>query len=149
MAGGGLLTIALDHLSLGRAALLAHRAEDSGDVCDAAEHLNQAVDGLRASGHMDHLPRGLLVRAAYFRVTAVPESFPRARRDLDEAMRIATRSGTRLFERDAHLECARPELAQRNREAACTHFARAEELVAATGYHRRDKDLEELQAALS
>ena len=64
-------------------------------------------------------------------------------------MRIATRSGMRLHECDAHLEYARLELAQGNREAARTHLARAEELVAATGYHRRDKDLEELKAALN
>ena len=63
-------------------------------------------------------------------------------------MRIATRSGMRLHECDAHLEYGRLELAQGNREAARTHLIHAAELVAATGYHRRDKDLEELKAAV-
>ena len=54
----------------------------------------------------------------------------------------------RLFECDAHLESARLELAQGNPAAARTHLTRAEELVAATGYHRRNKELEELKAAL-
>jgi hypothetical protein len=40
------------------------------------------------------------------------------------------------------LEFARLELAAR------PHLARAAELIAATGYHRRDEDLEELKAAL-
>lgn len=97
---------------------------------------------------MDDLPRGLLARAAYFRVGAIPERLARAQRDLEEAMRIATRSGMRLFECDAHLEYARLELAQGNRDAVRPHLTRAAELVAATGYHRRDKEVEELKAAL-
>ena len=143
-AANSLLDIALDHLSLGRAELLAYEADRSGDLAEAST-LNQAVDGLRKAGTIDHIPRGLLARAAYFRVA---EQYGRARRDLDEAMRIATRSGMRLFECDAHLEYARLELAQGDREAARSHLTRAEELVAATGYHRRDKDLAELKAAL-
>ena len=87
----------------------------------------------------------MLARAAYFRIT---EHYDRARRDLDEAMRIATRSGMRLHECDAHLEFARLELAQGKREAARTNIARAEDLVTATGYHRRDQEVEELKAAV-
>jgi hypothetical protein len=67
---------------------------------------------------------------------------------LDEAMRIAIRAGMRLHQGDAHLELARLELAQGNREAARAHLAHAAELVAATGYYRRDKDIEELKTAL-
>jgi tetratricopeptide (TPR) repeat protein len=143
-----LLDIALDHLSLGRAAVLAYEADGSGDLAEAERQLNLAVDGLRASGNMDDLPRGLLARAAYFRLTAVPDRFARAQRDLDEAIRIAARSAMRLHECDARLEYARLELAQGKREAARSHLARAEELVAATGYHRRDREVEKLTAAL-
>jgi MalT-like TPR region len=108
-------------------------------------HLNQAVDGLRKAGDIQHVPSGLLARAAFFRVT---KRFDRAQRDLDEAMRIASRSSMRLHECDAHLEFARLELARGNHEAARMHLSRAEELVAATGYHRRDREVDELKAAL-
>jgi tetratricopeptide (TPR) repeat protein len=145
-AGAGLLTIALDHLSLGRAEFVAHEADGSGDLAEAEGQLNQAVDGLRSAGTIHNLPWGLLARVGYFRIT---KQFDRARRDLREAMRIATRSGMRLHECDAHLEYARLELAQRNRETARPHFTDAEKLVATTGYHRRDRDLDELRAALS
>jgi tetratricopeptide (TPR) repeat protein len=142
---GSLLTIALELLSLGRAEFLAHEADRSGDLAAAQRYLNEAVDDLRKAGQIQELPGGLLARAAYYRVT---EQIDRARRDLIEAMRIATRSGMRLRECDAHLELGRLELAQGRREAARPHLARAEELVVTTGYHRRDKDLAELKAAL-
>jgi tetratricopeptide (TPR) repeat protein len=141
-----LLDIALDHLSLGRAEVVAHEAAGSGDLAEAETHLHQAIDGLRRAGTIHNLPRGLVARAAYFWLT---RQYDRVRRDLDEALRIAIRSHTRLHECDAHLEYARLELAQSNREAARPHLTRAEKLVAATGYHRRDKDLEKLKGALA
>jgi tetratricopeptide (TPR) repeat protein len=63
-----LLDIALDYLSLGRAHLLQTIKEGSQDFTQAAEHLNQAVDGLRQAGTQDRLPRGLLARAELYRV---------------------------------------------------------------------------------
>jgi tetratricopeptide (TPR) repeat protein len=139
-----LLAIALNHLSLGRAELSAHMADKSGNLCRSADHLNQAVDGLRKAAGQEFIPHGLLARASRFRVA---EAHDRAQRDLDEAMQIATRSGMRLHECDAHLEFARLELAQGHREAARAHLDHAEKLVDATGYHRRDEDLVGLKAA--
>jgi tetratricopeptide (TPR) repeat protein len=52
--------IALDNLSLGRAHLLQAIAEGTGDFSQAAEHLNQAVDGLRGAGTLHHLPRQIV-----------------------------------------------------------------------------------------
>jgi tetratricopeptide (TPR) repeat protein len=134
---GDLLSIALDHLSLGRAALaLAEPGE-------AKAQLDQAIDGLRRSGNMDDLPRGLLARAALFRKTGDPSA---AQRDLDEAMRIARRSEMRLFQCDAHLEYARLALAQNDREKAREHVAEARRLVEDTGYGRRRPEVEALEA---
>jgi hypothetical protein len=59
-----LLDIALNHLSLGRAELLAYEADISGDLGKAAEDRNHAVDGLRKAGQIQEVPRGLLARAA-------------------------------------------------------------------------------------
>jgi tetratricopeptide (TPR) repeat protein len=117
---GRLLGIGLDHLLLGR-------AHPSGSA-EAAHHLDQAVDHIRRSGHLDQLPRALLARGK-------PH-------DLDEVFRIATRSGMRLYLADYHLAMAR-------REHSCEHFEKAERLIAETGYHRRDAELEQLRADLA
>ncbi len=99
-----LLDIALDHLTLGRATLALPLDAGSGNFTEAAEHLTAAVDGLRKAGYQDHLPRGLLARAALHRVRG---AFDNALRDLDEAWEIAARGGMRLHQCDTHLEYAR------------------------------------------
>jgi hypothetical protein len=81
MGKGSLLSIGVDHLSLGR-------AYPVGSV-EAAHHLDQAVDFLRRAGQLDDLPRAVLARGT--------------RRDLEEVFRIATRSGMRLYLADYHL----------------------------------------------
>lgn len=91
-SGLGLLTIAVDHLSLGRAA--------------------------QALGNRD------------------------------EAMRIATRSGMRLFKCDAHLEYARLAIKQGQPDTARKHVESAASLVSECGYHRRDGEVEALRKEL-
>lgn len=147
--GLGLLEIALDHLSLGRAALAL------GEWDEAGARLDQAVDGLRASGNMDDLPRGLLARAVFFREVATSAreeaatAYASSRRDLDEVMRLAKRCGLRLFECDAHLEYARLTLKEGgDRAVARGHLEDAEALVAACGYHRRDAEVAALKKDL-
>jgi hypothetical protein len=122
----GLLTIALDHLTLGRAALYTailegsrRREEADGPpmspdvrlVTSAATELDAAVSGLRRAGTQDHLPRGLLSRAwqrsltgALTSAQAGPDS---AQSDLDEAWEIAERGPMPLFMADIHLYRAR------------------------------------------
>jgi hypothetical protein len=92
-----LVDIALDHLPLGRAAMVL------GNQAEARHQLDQAVDGLRGAGTIHNLPWGLLARAIFF---CEAGEFTRSRRDLDEVMRIATRSGMRLHECNALLESA-------------------------------------------
>jgi tetratricopeptide (TPR) repeat protein len=150
--GLGLLDIALDHLSLGRAHLML--AQDA----QAAAHLHRAVDGLRQAGTQHELPRGLLARAALFRAQG---DFDHAQRDLDEALAIATRGGMRLHEADCHLEYARLYVDLRGlrrtaglhdlgglRGLASEHLAKAREMIAEMGYHRRDGEVAALEAAL-
>jgi tetratricopeptide (TPR) repeat protein len=114
-----LLDIGLDHISLGR-------AYPPGST-ESAAHLNQAVDYLRRAGTLHELPRALLARGT--------------EHDLDEVFRIATRSGMRLHLTDYHLAMAR-------RHKSREHFLKAEALIAATGYHRRDAELESLRQSL-
>ena len=136
--------MALDHLSLGRAHLLAAQHHATVHPAEAASHLAQAVDGLRCAGHQEHVPLGLLARAALHTHT---RAFDLARKDLDEALTLAERCGFRLHEADAHIGLARLSLAESNPVAAREHLDRARTIVDATGYHRRDRELAELDAA--
>jgi hypothetical protein len=143
-----LLDIALNHLSLGRAHLLAVQRGAAGDLAQAASHLAQAVDGLRRAGGQDDLPLGLLARAALRTHT---RDFLAARHDLDEALSLATRCGFRLHEADAHLGFALLAVAEQPSDPAPAraHLATARAIVTATGYRRRDGELRELEALSS
>ena len=79
------------------------------------------MDFLRRSGDLLYLPRALLARGT-------PH-------DLDEAYRIATRSGMKLYLADYHL--------------AMGNLDEAERLINETGYHRRDKQLADLRKKLA
>ncbi len=141
----GHLDIALDSLTLGRAALAGAAARGPDGLEEAERRLDDAVEGLRRSGDQDELPRCLLARAELWRCMG---DGGKARRDLDEALTIATRGGMRLFEADAHLEYARLHLAEGDSADAREHFAKAKAIVADTGYRRRAKEVAELQKRL-
>ena len=130
-----LLDIALDHLTLGRAALAL------GDLTEAAQHLDEAVDGLRAAGHQNYVPYGPLARANLHRRQG---HFNLARRDLHEVEKIARRGEMRLFLTDFQIESARLALAESDPAAAREHLDKARQLVTETGYHRCDPDLDEI-----
>lgn len=142
---GPLLDIALDNLSLGRAWLLQSRQAGAGDYWQAAEFLQRAVDGLRQAGTTHHLPRGLLARAELRRVRG---EYERARTDLDEAQRMAERSQMGLHLADCHLEWARLCLATGDRAQAREHWTTARAMVERMGYHRRDREVEEIAREL-
>jgi hypothetical protein len=91
------------------------------------------------------LPHGLLARAALHQVQ---EHFRRARRDLEEALVIATRSGMRLFEADCHLEYARLHLAQGQKAQAREHLDEARAMIEEMAYHRRDDEMAALEGRL-
>ncbi len=140
-----LLDVALDHLSLGRAALIGASAEGKASLTRATDHLDLAVEGLRSASQLDELPRGLLARAE---LSIIKNDAAAARADLDETLAIATRAGMRLYEADAHLRFARLHLAEGDRPRARESLERARKLVEETGYHRRDKEVEELARQL-
>jgi len=134
-ATGWLLDQALDHLSLGRAAMA------GGDLIKARQQLDEAVYGFRRAGNQGREPLGFLARAEYFVRVG---DLSRARADLDEAYEIATRGGMRLHECDAHLGYARLAVAEKDYKIAKEHLAKARGLVDETGYRRRERELEEL-----
>jgi tetratricopeptide (TPR) repeat protein len=140
---GRLLDIALDNLSLGRASLWL--ASGAGDYTEAADFLKRAVDGLRQAGMLEYLPRGLLARAEWRRLTG---AYAQAQSDLAEARRIAERGEMGLHLCDCHLEWARLGLAQGDPTLAREHWATAKAMVERMGYHRRDREVEEIARAL-
>ncbi|MCG3117906.1 MAG: hypothetical protein ALAOOOJD_00018 [bacterium] len=118
----GLLDVALDKLSLGRAFLLQALNDVKGLVLSAVEgqardeslseaegYLQQAVAGMRESGEQIWLCRSLLERAAFYRTQ---NEFAPAWVDLEEAREIAERGEMKLFLADYHLEACRLCLAQ-------------------------------------
>jgi len=159
---------ALDNLSLGRAHLLQTITAGSPDYSKSEGYLNQAVTGLREAGYQDDLARGLLARAALYRVQ---ENFAAAWEDLSEAQEIAERGEMGLHLADFHLEACRLHLAQHKAgesfvpeslgaktispvpknhlEAAKAHLKIAKEKINKMGYHRRDPEVEELQLQIA
>jgi tetratricopeptide (TPR) repeat protein len=153
-AAQDLLSIAFDHLSLGRSHLgLAMTAagpappggEAEADFAKAAEHLDRAVEGLRQAAQELYLPRGLLARAAFRRLRG---NLAGAAADLAEALEIAERGGMRLHLCDAHLEGARLARRQGDEAEARRHLALARQLVAETGYGRREREVRWLEERL-
>jgi tetratricopeptide (TPR) repeat protein len=134
----GLLSIALDHLSLGRARLYQALLERTpADV--ARSEIERAVDGLRRAGDQDEIPRGLLTRA-WLR-SAMGDQLG-ARSDLDEAQEIAERGPMPLHLADIKLYRAR---LFHDRAA----LAEARRLIDKHGYERRRGELEDAEEMLN
>ena len=135
-AGAPLLTIALNHLSLGRAHLQQQR------LPAAQQHLDQAVDGLRAAGYQDYLARGLLARAELY---CQQGDYGKAEKDLQEVFEIADRSEMQLHLCDYHLATAK--LLQtrtdqdQNQPAITHHLQTAQQIIHQTHYHRHLPEL--------
>jgi tetratricopeptide (TPR) repeat protein len=168
----GLVTIALNHLSLGRAALYAVILDSShSDFRVPRSELDAAVTGLRRSGGQDVLPHALLTRA-WLRSLTGPRTGPdSAQSDLDEAWEIAERGPMPLFLADIHVYRARlfgrsggvssqqssvisREKYPWNQNPDGTPRGPADDLAAARrliekhGYGRRKGELEDAEAAL-
>jgi tetratricopeptide (TPR) repeat protein len=177
-----LLSRALDRLTLSRAHLGlalsaggagAPTAEQQRDAGTARTRLDEAVDGLRAAGVLDYIPRGLLARTTFRRCIG---DWVGAARDLDEVEEIAEPGPMKLFLCDLAIERARLALARieafaplnglmksnnppkpvppsaddiaRLKDEAAAQLKTAADYIATCGYHHRDDELAELQAVL-
>ena len=156
---GRLLDIALDHLTLGRAALYAAILEQSA-IRNPQSAIESAVSGLRRAGAVEFLVRGLLTRAWLRSLTGARTGPESAQSDLDEAWEIAARGPMKLHLADIHLYRARlfglrnADFGVRNEESAYpwespqADLAAAERLINSCGYHRRDEELADAKRAL-
>lgn len=144
-----LLDVALDHLSSGRAALY-EAILTAADVGRVWSDVEQAVAGLRRSGNMDDLPRGLLTRAWLRCLLGARTGPDSAQADLDEAWDIAERGSMRLHLADVHLHRARLFHAATPYpwDSPRADLAAARKLIEHCGYGRRLEELADAEAAL-
>jgi tetratricopeptide (TPR) repeat protein len=148
-----LLSIALDHHTLSRAALYAVLLENASPVtCHAS--IQHAVDGLRRSGQQQFLPLGLLTRSWLHTLENNPDS---AQADLDEALEIAERGPMPLFMADIYLHRARlffratpyPWHNPDGTSSSAKHdLAEARRLIEKHGYWRRKEELEDAERVI-
>ena len=117
--------------------------EDRNSMTEATGLIESAVQGLRIAGQIDNLPLGLLKRAELYRLK---HEYNLASHDLEDIYRISTRSGMGLHLADYHLESARLRLAQGDKEKAREHCRTAKEMIDRMGYHRRDKEVTEIES---
>ncbi len=148
---GSLLDIALDHLSLGRAAVYRAALDNSApNLTSARAHLDAAVDGLRRSGRLGLLPCGLLSRALLRTLDGHLTGPDSAQEDLDEAWDIAEPGPMRLHMADVHLHRARLFASATpypwDSPAADLQAARA--LIEQCGYNRRLEELADAESHL-
>jgi hypothetical protein len=140
-----LLTLALDHLTIGRSRFyrtILERLHASGvlvksAVEDSKPEIVEAVEGLRRAGDVTRLPRGLLTRAWLRFLTGDAVG---ARADLDEVWEIAERGPMPLFQADVQLYRAR---LFKDKEA----LVEARRLIEKYRYGRRLEELADAEEA--
>ena len=153
-----LLDIALDRLTLGRAALYAailenselrNPSRNSAETAGGKSDIDQAVADLRRAGQQQYLPLGLFTRAWLCSLTGARTGPESAQSDLDEAWEIAERGPMKLFMADIHLYRAR--LFHGVKPYPWTSpqddLAAARKLIEQCGYGRRKEELEDAEAA--
>ncbi|HKQ72324.1 MAG TPA: hypothetical protein VJ810_01255 [Blastocatellia bacterium] len=144
-----MLSSSLDHLTLGRAALFMTILGQSA-IRNLQSEIDAAVSGLRRSGNIDELPRGLLTRAWLRRLTGAHTGPESAQSDLDEAWEIAEYGPMSLVLADIHLYRARLFFRESSYpwESPANDLAAAERLINKHGYHRRDEELSDALLAI-
>jgi tetratricopeptide (TPR) repeat protein len=126
-----LLSIALDHLTIARALFALEQ------LAEALEAFKQAVQGMRKAGTTYWMPLVLLARANFHRHQ---QNLKEAQKDLDASFDIIHRSGMKLYQVDAVLLQTNLNLDQG--KPADKEYKLAKALIAETGYHLRDGELE-------
>ena len=135
-ARASLISLALEHLSMGRAALYEAILENS-KLTEAASLLSEALAFFRRTGMMNLLPLGLLSRALLRFVEGDADG---CRADLDETWQISERGSMRLHMADVLLHRGR---LLHDKVA----LAEAAKLIEECGYHRRDGELADAEEA--
>jgi tetratricopeptide (TPR) repeat protein len=158
-------------LSLEQAACLGAKP-DAGSPRSACDWLEKTIEGFSAAGVRNHIPSGLLARAAFLRSVG---DWDGTSRDLDEVEEIAKPGPMKLYLCNMALERARlafakieafaplnglisdgpskpvtPDAAEaaRLKDEAAKQLVIVADFIKTCGYHRRDEELAELEAVL-
>jgi hypothetical protein len=167
-SGASLLDIAINQLTLGRAALLEVVLSMGGlpfktQNLELNASIDAAVDGLRRAGEQEFIVRGLLTRA-WLRFLSGARTGPEsAQEDLDEAWEIAERGPMRLHMADIYLYRARLFGGMKDEGGGMKYpwdknpdgtprgpkddLAAARKLIEQCGYWRRKEELEDAEEA--
>ncbi len=157
--------IGLQNVSMGRVYLLAWEYDrqtnhtESVNEADPAQyldralvHLDDALEYLRRSNHRNYLPRGLLTRALLHRCRGAVEL---AHIDIDAVLDIALSSDMDFYRADACLERAHiyshlyaTTGQETERRHAVSYLNQAKALIRDMGYHRRDREVVELETRI-
>jgi hypothetical protein len=150
-----LLSIALDHCTIGQALAGPHGSatESDGQPRQAAAALDLAIETMRRANGMDDLPKLYLARARHRRTRDDPTG---ARADLDAAVCLATPSGMRTDLAECAVLAGHLDLDRALDRAAAPdavpeaakHWTQADRLIRETGYRRREAELHLLEARL-
>jgi tetratricopeptide (TPR) repeat protein len=159
----GILTTALDHLTLGRALLYRGMLEPlctsavspatpgpmrvSPDIHEAEQHLVMAVNDLQRAGAQHWIANALLSRAWLYSVTGDTEG---AKRDIDTSWMTAQTGGLRLQMADVLLHRVRLFCGTRPYPwcSLGEDLEAARALIRETGYARRTEELGDAEYAL-
>ena len=150
-----LLSIALDYLTLGRAALYKAILSET-DLPPKRQYLKiettvvSSVNSLLSASTTEVLPRGLLTRAWLRSLTEAHTGPESAQQDLNDAWEIAERGAMRLHMADIHLYRARLFFREAKYpwESPEADLKAAEKLINDCGYHRRDEELADAKRAI-
>lgn len=134
------LFIGLNKLIIGRILI------KQGKLKEAETTVLAALKILREANDQDHLPRALLTCTSLRRYQ---KQFSEAHQRLKEVLDIANPNSMRLHIVDCHIEYVKLYLAEGKRKEAMEHFEEAKTMIQEMGYHRRDKELNELKARLT
>jgi len=124
---GMLLYISLNQLIIARSYSKLHNSQK------AESYFNQSVASIGKTERREHLPMFLIDRANFY---LDQQQVAEAKHDLTKAWLIIKRSDMKLYAVDYHLAMRRAEP-----EEAQFHETEAKKLIAATGYHLRDKNV--------
>ena len=146
MPAPNLVRMAAYNMLMARALMLEGDTWCEGFFKLVKKHLDSAVSGMRDAARRDEIATSLLVRGSFYRKI---EKLEEAKRDLDEACKIVTLCGMRLYQADCCLQYARLCLAQGGKlKEAREHLEEAAKRVVDMDYHRRDPEVLLIQAEL-
>jgi len=131
-----LLDFSFNSLSIARAYFKLSELEK------AESYFTQAVEMIRKAGKTEFLPEFLINRASFLiKINKLEE----AKRDLEEAKQLISRSGMKLYEVDYHLAMCRFFYLTKEKLSFDKHLSAAKTLIKSTNYHLRDKSVLELE----